>query len=125
LDNIVKPNELFAATMFKEEDDETKEFDEKAHKYGYITIVSLESVENATLMAALTFIDISGALLGAFISISTYVALAGVLHVLIMPLEPRPSFITPLRSPIEPLIHPPQRIKAARICGIGVIDDAI
>jgi uncharacterized membrane protein len=37
---------FFAATMFKEafekeSDDETKELDEKAHKYGYITIVSL------------------------------------------------------------------------------------
>jgi uncharacterized membrane protein len=58
---------FFAATMFKEvfekeESDETKELDEKAHKYGYITIVSLESVENATVLAALTFIDISGAL---------------------------------------------------------------
>ena len=72
---------FFAATMFKEvfkkeEDDEVKELDEKAHKYGYITIVSLESVENATVLAALTFIDISGALIGAFISISTYIALA-------------------------------------------------
>ena len=72
---------FFAATMFKEvlergEDNKTKELDEKAHKYGYITIVSLESVENATVLAALTFIDFSGALIGALISISTYVALA-------------------------------------------------
>jgi uncharacterized membrane protein len=72
---------FFAATMFKEvfekgENNETKELDEKAHKYGYITIVSLESVENATVLAALTFIDASGALIGAFISISTYIALA-------------------------------------------------
>src|SRR5215831_46184 len=44
-------------------------------KIWYITIVSLESVENATVLAALTFI-VSGALIGAFISISTYVALA-------------------------------------------------
>jgi uncharacterized membrane protein len=73
---------FFAAMMLKEvfekesDDDEAKELDEKAHKYGYVTIVSLESVENATVLAALTFIDISGALIGAFISISTYVALA-------------------------------------------------
>lgn len=64
--------------MFKEafenESDETK--DEKSHKYGYITIVSLESIENATVLAALTFIDISGALIGAVISISAYIALA-------------------------------------------------
>ena len=54
--------------MFKEaieKEHEEKEFDEKVHKYGYITIVSLESVENATVLAALTFIDISGALVGA------------------------------------------------------------
>jgi hypothetical protein len=62
--------------VFEKERDETIELDEKAHKYGYITIVSLESVENATVLAALTFIDISGALIGAFISISTYVVLA-------------------------------------------------
>ena len=48
---------FFAATIFKE-GDEAKELDEKAQKYGYITIVSLESVENATVLAALTFIDI-------------------------------------------------------------------
>jgi uncharacterized membrane protein len=72
---------FFAATMFKEvfekeENDEAKELDEKAHKYGYITIVSLESVENASVLGALTFIDISDALIGAFISILTYVVLA-------------------------------------------------
>jgi uncharacterized membrane protein len=71
---------FFAATMFKEvfekESHENRELDEKAHKYGYVTIVSLESVENATILAALTFIDVSGALIGAFISISTYVVLA-------------------------------------------------
>jgi len=59
--------------MFKEvleKEHEEKEFDEKVHKYGYITIVSLESVENAAVLAALTFIDISGALVGAAISIA-------------------------------------------------------
>jgi high-affinity Fe2+/Pb2+ permease len=51
---------LSAARMFKEviqKEVEQREFDEKVHKYGYITIVSLESVENATALAALTFID--------------------------------------------------------------------
>ncbi len=72
---------FFAATMFKEvleeqDGEATENLDERAHKYGYITIVSLESVENAAVLAALTFIDISGALIGAFISISTYIALA-------------------------------------------------
>jgi high-affinity Fe2+/Pb2+ permease len=58
---------FFAASMFKEvleKEHEEKEFDEKVHKYGYVTIVSIESVENATVLAALTFIDISGALVG-------------------------------------------------------------
>jgi len=35
-----------------ENEAETRELDEKAQKYGYITIVSLESVENATVLAA-------------------------------------------------------------------------
>ena len=71
---------FFAATIFKEvfekEGDAAKELDEKAQKYGYITIVSLESLENATVLAALTFIDISGALIGAIISIAAYIILA-------------------------------------------------
>ena len=70
---------FFAAMMFKEvieKEEEEHEFDEKAQKYGYITIVSLESVENATVLAALTFIDISGALIGAVISIAVYIVLA-------------------------------------------------
>jgi uncharacterized membrane protein len=70
---------FFAASMFKEvleKEHEEKEFDEKVHKYGYITIVSLESVENATVLAALTFIDISGALIGAAISIAIIIIIA-------------------------------------------------
>jgi uncharacterized membrane protein len=70
---------FFAASMFKEvleKDHKEKEFDEKVHKYGYITIVSLESVENATVLAALTFIDISGALVGAAISITVIIIIA-------------------------------------------------
>ena len=39
---------------------------------GYIAIVSLESIENATVLAALTFIDIGGALIGAVISNPIY-----------------------------------------------------
>jgi hypothetical protein len=60
--------------MFKEAFE--NESDEKYHKYVYITIVSLESIENVTVLAALTFIEISGALIGAVISISVYIALA-------------------------------------------------
>ena len=70
---------FFAAMMFKEvieNEYETRELDEKAQKYGYVTIVSLESVENATVLAALTLIDMSGALIGAIISIAAYIILA-------------------------------------------------
>jgi uncharacterized membrane protein len=70
---------FFAARMFKEaiqKEDEEREFQEKAYKYGYITIVSLESVENATALAALTFIDISGALIGAAISVAVFIVIA-------------------------------------------------
>ena len=73
---------FFAAMMFKEvieNEDETRELDEKdelPENYGYVTIVSLESVENATVLATLTFIDISGALIGAIISIAAYIILA-------------------------------------------------
>ena len=70
---------FFAARMFKEvieKEDEQREFDEKVHKYGYITIVSLESVENATALTALTFIDISGALVGAAFSIAMFIVIA-------------------------------------------------
>ena len=70
---------FFAGSMFKEiieTEHEEKEFDEKVHKYEYITIVSLESVENATVLAALTFIDISGALVGAAISNAIIIIIA-------------------------------------------------
>jgi uncharacterized membrane protein len=70
---------FFAARMFIEvfeKEDKDKELEEKAFKYGYIAVVSLESVENAAALAALTFIDITGALLGAGISIVTFLILA-------------------------------------------------
>ena len=69
---------FFAASMFKEvfEKNEQKELEQKSYKYGYITIVSLESIENAAVLAALTFIDISGAFAGAAISISVFVTCA-------------------------------------------------
>lgn len=38
--------------------------------------MSLESVENAVVLAALTFIDISGALIGAAISIAIIIIIA-------------------------------------------------
>ena len=71
--------DFFCARMFKEviqKEDEEREFQEKIHKYGYITIVSFESAENATAMVALTFIDISGALIGAGFSIGVFIVIA-------------------------------------------------
>ena len=69
---------FFAATMFREvfEKEEDEHHEEKSYRYGYITIVSLESVENAAALAALTFIDISGAFIGMAISVSVFVTLA-------------------------------------------------
>ena len=68
---------FFATIMFKEAfEKEEEEHDKGSYKYGYIMVVSLESVENAAALAALTFIDISGAFVGAAISVSVFVALA-------------------------------------------------
>jgi uncharacterized membrane protein len=65
---------FFAARMLKEviKKEEEEEFEEKAYKYGYAALVGLESVENATALAALTFVNITGALAGAAISISVF-----------------------------------------------------
>jgi uncharacterized membrane protein len=74
----------FSFRMFKEaiKEKDTKDgdlaHDKKAYKdyrYGYISLVSLESRENSAALAALTIVDISGALLGAFISIALFVVL--------------------------------------------------
>lgn len=69
---------FFAVTMFREvfEKEEEKELEEKSYKYGYVTIVGLESIENAAVLAALTFIDVTGAFVGAAISVSVFVTLA-------------------------------------------------
>jgi uncharacterized membrane protein len=48
----------------------------KGYRYGYIYLVSLESIENSSALAALTFVDITGALAGALISIALFVVLA-------------------------------------------------
>lgn len=68
---------FFAFTMFKEVfENEEEELETKSYKYGYITIVSLESVENAAALAALTFVDLTGAFAGAAISVSVFLGLA-------------------------------------------------
>lgn len=70
----------FSFRMFREainkENEENNKTDHKSYRYGYIYLVSLESVENASVLAALTFVDISGGLLGAVISIALFVVLA-------------------------------------------------
>ena len=70
---------FFAAIMFKEvlgKEHEEKEFDEKVHKYGYITIVSL-SLRKTQLHWRINFHRyISGALIGAAISIGVFIVIA-------------------------------------------------
>ena len=70
---------FFGARMFKEaiqKEDEQREFDEKIHKYGYITIVSL-SLRKTQLHWRINFHRyISGALIGAAISIGVFIVIA-------------------------------------------------
>ena len=65
----------FSAHMLKEAvSGESK--DAKKYKYGYTYIVSLESLENSSALAALTFVDISGAFVGVFCAIGLFIILA-------------------------------------------------
>jgi uncharacterized membrane protein len=75
----------FSFRMFKEAVKEKDTMDgnhlheeslHKGYRYGYIYLVSLESIENSSALAALTFVDITGALAGALISITLFVVLA-------------------------------------------------
>jgi len=75
----------FSFRMFKEAVKEKDTMDgnhlheeslHKGYRYGYIYLVSLESIENSSALAALTFVDITGALAGALISIALFVVLA-------------------------------------------------
>ena len=65
--------------MFKEaiqKEDEQREFDEKIHKYGYITIVNL-SLRKTQLHGCINFHRyISGALIRAAISIGVFIVIA-------------------------------------------------
>jgi hypothetical protein len=45
--------------------------------------------------------------------------------VLVVPPKPQPCFVPPIRSLVEPLVHSPERVEAARVSGIGVVDDAV
>ena len=51
--------------------------------------------------------------------------LASISHVLVMPPKPGPRFVPPIRRPVEPLVHPPERVEAARVGGVSVVDDAV
>jgi hypothetical protein len=66
---------MFRETI-KEQHDENNETDHKSYRYEYIHLVRLKSIENSSILAALTFVDISGALIGAVISVSLFVTLA-------------------------------------------------
>src|ERR1051325_3573519 len=45
--------------------------------------------------------------------------------VLVVPTEPRSGLVASLRRSVKPLVHPPQRVEAASIRGVGVVDDAV
>ena len=42
-----------------------------------------------------------------------------------MPPKPQPRFVPPIRCPVEPLVHSPERVEAARVGGVCVVDDAV
>ena len=44
---------------------------------------------------------------------------------LVVPPKPQPRFVPPMRRPVEPLVHSPKRVKAARVGGVGMVDDAV
>ena len=66
----------FSFHMFKESLEGEERKDSDRFKYGYTYIVILESVENSSALAALTFVDISGALVGAFVAVAFFLLLA-------------------------------------------------
>src|SRR5581483_2118084 len=51
--------------------------------------------------------------------------LRSTLVVLVVTPPPDARLVTPFRCAVEPLVHAPEGIHSARVCGIGVIDDAI
>ena len=50
--------------------------------------------------------------------------LSRISYVLVVPPKPRSRFVPPIRCPIEPLVHSPERVEAARVGGVCVVDDA-
>src|SRR5436190_6346017 len=45
--------------------------------------------------------------------------------VLVMAAPPDPGLVPSQRCTVEPLIHPPETVEAAGVCGVRVVDDAI
>src|ERR687896_2292389 len=46
-------------------------------------------------------------------------------YVLVVPVNPRHRFVPSIRCPIEPLVHSPERVEAARVSGVCVVDDSV
>src|SRR6266851_9726726 len=53
------------------------------------------------------------------------IGISSALVVLVMAAEPGTRLVAPLGGAVEPLIHAPQAVHAARIAGIGVVDNAL
>jgi hypothetical protein len=66
---------MFRETM-KEQHYENNETDHKKLQIWIYSSGKPKSIENSSVLAALTFVDISGALIGAVISVSLFIALA-------------------------------------------------
>src|SRR5262245_30845566 len=47
------------------------------------------------------------------------------LAVLVVAAPPDAALVASVGSAVEPLIHAPEGIDSARVCGIGVVDDAV
>src|SRR5262249_5372446 len=45
--------------------------------------------------------------------------------VLVIAPEPVSAFVSTFRRTVEPLVHPPETVEAARIAGVRVVDDAV
>jgi hypothetical protein len=51
--------------------------------------------------------------------------LSRISYILVVPANPRHRFVPPIRCPIEPLVHSPECVEAARVGGVCVVDDAV
>jgi len=65
----------FSFDMFKEAF-EGEQKDGEKYRFGYISIVLLEAVENSAALAALTFVDMTSAIVGVMVAVAILVSLA-------------------------------------------------